>query len=519
VATTALRLAPATIAVAGGVLDMGAAVMYATVDDGVVTAITYGLLPASTAELLYVDLSGYLPPDYPAVGWYFQQVCRTFSPNPPVIPAGDIAPPYTPGLPPPTPGDPNFPPSELPPVDDRPPLANTTPVWVSFHADGAEELVAAGGSGYEEVDPRMRTLVRLIDVCAVRLQAHVVTGGSGSLYLCHYDPDLLEWVPLSAGGTGPSVPVAAAGTYAGLFVNPNPALSGDVLLNVCTRDGSGATVGNLLACFFVKSTTGVCVEFPELSGEVCPLGIDTAFTDDGTVQVWDNAVLAQQSMLEFYDGFPYGDVIFTGYMGWREPEDAASYMDPADPRGPCAVMVHNEGGTEQNLYWVHNCGDTPGPVVTLTTTQLDPALVEQTGTVTAANQQGLLPMYCTTGAGIFKIHLQAGRVWVSRNNADPMDIGDATLLVGEPKEIVCELVGYTDSGTPYVRVAVYYSDLCTVGPRTLLGERVYTGIGGSGMEVDQVYCWEWLDAEEPGEQRVWQIAVGRTDAAGVERLA
>lgn len=262
--TTRIRLLPGRFALSGSRLDLGSAVMFATIENGVVTAIAYGALPESDDDTLYLDLSRYEPP--PLVGWYFSDVCQTFSETPPVIPAGDVAPPFTPGGLPPIPGTPEFPAPEVPEIDDRPALATLTQSFLSFHADGDAQLVASGASGggaLVELNPRLRTVVRLRDICGIRLQAHVVSGGAVDLVLAYRNEDD-EWEALSPLKTGPRVSCVAEGTYAGLFTNVDPiALDSSNVVTVCVRGEGSAVVGNVLALLLVKANAGACPEFAE----------------------------------------------------------------------------------------------------------------------------------------------------------------------------------------------------------------------------------------------------------------
>lgn len=240
----------------------GAGVMYATIEGGVVTAVNFGPLPTSTDDILYHNLTLY--ETFPEVGWYFSDICQTFSAFPPTIPAGDIAPPYTPGGTPPVPGDPNYPESELPPTDDPAPLANTAPVYLSFHADGAASFTVTGTGPLEEVNPLMRSIVRIEDICAVRLHAMVDTPDANlTLKLCFSTDDGVTWEELSPGKTGPRVPLGAAGAVVGTFLNVDPAVSGDTLLGLCVEGSGTAILGNVFATLYVKTSDGLCIEINE----------------------------------------------------------------------------------------------------------------------------------------------------------------------------------------------------------------------------------------------------------------
>lgn len=337
--STIIRLGSGRLPLVARELDLGPEVMYATVVDGRVTAVLFGELPASDDTTLYVDLSRVEP--LPAVDDYFADVCQTFSSVPPVIPAGDSAPPFTPGSPPPTPGGPEYPVPELDPADDLPVFAPTAFQWLSFHADGADPFPAVGtGAGLEEVDPRLRTIVNVSEVCAVRLQAHVVTEDALDLVLC-YRNDLDEWEELSPAKTGPKVSLSAAGTYAGLSTNVDPTLSGDVLLSLCVRGSGTASLGNVLARFAGKTGPGVCVELEE-PVPTCdvPGVVDPDLLDD-----------------------------FTGYANyaafWARADagaDVYSYTDlPSTPGAVSALEAFPGGPWVAGLRVTYRTADAPDP--------------------------------------------------------------------------------------------------------------------------------------------------------------
>lgn len=243
-------------------------VSWAEIVGGVVVAVSSGsAVPTSDSTTIYSNLSGVSPT--PSVGWYFSEICQTYSAAAPTIPPGDVAPPYPPGGTPPTPGDPTYPTG---PGDDggTAPPAFLVPSLIAFHADREAAIsVASCPSASTELSTKLRTAFDLTDCCLIRLQADVETEVTGALLTLKYSLDAgATWTILSAGGTGPTVTVATAGDQRGTFLNIDPAAMGDVLLSVFVSGGDGATtleLGNVAALCYLKANEGDCAVVTETS--------------------------------------------------------------------------------------------------------------------------------------------------------------------------------------------------------------------------------------------------------------
>jgi len=465
--------------------------MYATIEASIITAITFGVPPANTSAIYYVNLSHIVPA--PLTGWYFNDDCQTFSATAPVIPAGEIAPPYTPGGTPPVVGGPTYPNPELPPEDDPAPLANTAPFWISFHADGVTNVSITGGANYIEVAARMRTIVRIQDICAARIQAHVSTAAADlQLFLCASVDAGVTWLPLSAGGTGPNVPLAATGTLAGAFLNVDPALSGDVLVNVCVKGSKSAVVGNVLACFYVKTTDGGCVQIDEPTG--CAL---TGTFDEG-VNFNDYA-----NYTAFDNARPVGNLF--GF--WAvDPPDAAAVELQSDNHGNHLVLHHNNGGTPRNAYWYSTGLPYTITMAAMQETALDPSAASVFSPNTPSGETGL--MLFRNGDTFINLRLANDRVYAGRFQG--IDIGPASALCdGTPKRIIFELIETrsTPPGSVGVHVNVYVDDACAVGDPTFFGGTTQSFNALEGP-FTQIAVNECIDNEPTSNQRVYKYAVG-----------
>lgn len=495
-ATTTMVLRQGTVMLTGGELGFGTKVMYATVEDGVVTAVTFGNLPSSTETIYYVDLSSYAT--QPAVGWYFSDVCQTFSALPPVIPAGDLAPPFTPGSPPPVPGDPDYPNPEIPTEDDPVPLASTAPVWISFHADAEQSATIAGGADYVEVDERMRTTVRINDVCAVRIQTHVITEDAGlQLFLC-YRNELDEWEPLSVGKTGPSVTLAAADTVAGMIVNIDPAIAGDTTVTVCAKGTGSAVVGNISGVFFFKTTDGVCLEIEE--GVGCGLqgfperGTDFSFAD------YDALYAARNT-----------DDLFTT---WRAPttEDPNFAELLIDAFGPYFALHHGKGGTNRTVGWqATGFGLFDNNKAVMLVTALDPNLAA------ATSGTGLILFRWTTGYGNVDLQLRSGRMYIV-GCGSTVDVGPAAdLCDGTPKQIIMDVSVFSDGGLSRASANVYLDEPCLNAMPTFYGSATSgLTIGTITPNITALDIAIWDGTEREGDQSVYLYAIsgGSSDFNG-----
>lgn len=192
---------------------------YATIVNGVVTAITLGAssIPASTSTTLYIDITTYSP--QPAVGYFYDELCDVFTPTPPTIPPGSIAPPVPPGG--------TYPPGAvLPPaVTPTIPPPDTMPVHVHFHADGGNSYptLTAWPSVRTPLSDAMHTAFDAQRCYEVSLHTTVGTVGTSCMRLAvewSSDPDdPNSWLPM-AEQHGPFVRLNVLGSV------PNPSLTG-----------------------------------------------------------------------------------------------------------------------------------------------------------------------------------------------------------------------------------------------------------------------------------------------------
>jgi len=243
---------------------------YAVVQDGRVVSIGYGPIPEPTETILYIDLTGL---STPSVGDYWLEVCQTFQDTPPVVPPGDIVPPWTK----PRDGTDGNPGDDgAPGGDGEVPLAFTMPVLIPFHTDGGTGLTVTNiPAALTEVSTRMRTAYDLTDVCAIRLQCQVMTAATGHLVLQYSTDNGSTWDPVSDpidyDAEGPFVSIASTGYQEGTFLNPVDDAKTEVLLSIFARNGDGSSdpvVGNLSALCYTKTSSGAC-SIVEPTIEVC----------------------------------------------------------------------------------------------------------------------------------------------------------------------------------------------------------------------------------------------------------
>lgn len=441
-------------------LSFGDAVMYATIVDGVVTAVGYGTRPVSDADTYYADLTEETV--LPEIDWSFNDVCQTFSATPPTIPPGDIAPPYTPGSPPPVPGTPEYPPNDLD-DEDPVPLASTAPTLIVFRGDGLVDLTITGGAGLVEVDERLRTKFPLVDACAIALQATITTVGTGELVVCYSDDNGVTWVELSPAGTGPAIPLNALGTVLGPYVNVAPvAQVFSALLSVFTRDGATAVIGNVSAIVYVKTTNGACLELIEPDNS-CAIEVTTANHSDDFLSYTSIANFAATRV--------------NAAVG----SDATDYLTLDTTKGL--------NGAAQSLLATMPAGDTdytisgalhatfPGALQKVRLVkwvyELEAGMIANTqagNTIPALGGAGLAEMSCVvanavTGEAAFALHMRAGRVRLERvNNATVVaDVGPISDFTG-----LKQLVMYGDHPeSNQLRIRIYLDVACPDTPNTL----------------------------------------------------
>lgn len=500
----AQNVARGTFAVAGRAVQFIApgSVTYATIVNGLVTAIDAGALPPSTNDTLYFDLTWYFAPD---IGWYFSEVCQSFSATVPPVAAGDIAPPFTPGgTPPDIPDDERG--GDLPPDEAGPPIyATTIPMLLPFHADkDASYVVTAGGvegpTGLTEVAARMRTAFDLRDVCALRVQTHVMQPSAGSLVLCFSTDGGTTWDRASLLDTGPRVTVAAAGTIAGLFTNIKIAAAGSVLLSVFADEGArGAVLGNTAAVALVAIDGGVCIAIDESGG--CPL---TGTFDEGI------NFASYADYTAFDDARPVGNLF--GFWPNSVPNAAAVEL-LADSHGKHLVLHHNGGGVARNAYWWSTGLSYPTTMAVMMETALPLSAGSVVSNNTAQGQSGLLLF--RNNDTFFGLRLANDRVYVGRDSG--IDIGPSSALCdGTPKRIILELIETRVGFEVGVHANLYVDPACATGAPTFFGGTAQTFNGYEGPFTQMTVC-ECFDQEPTADQRVYKYAIG-TNALAFEVL-
>lgn len=263
--SSSIRASGAGRSVVRGGTSSGSSVTYAEIIDGRVTGIYTGALPASSATVLYIDLTGY---STPSVGDYFSEICQTFSSTEPTVDPGDIVPPWT------KPRDGTNGKDGTNGLDGGVgpfPPASVVPTLIAFHADGKDNVTITNiPVALTEVASRMRTRYDLSNVCAVRVQCQVMTVGSTSseLVLMYSTDSGSTWDfvsdPYGYEDAGPYVSIATLGDACGSFRNVASGAQGDVLLSLFTRNGNGSAdpvIGNM----------GVYVEGKTVATDQCAI--------------------------------------------------------------------------------------------------------------------------------------------------------------------------------------------------------------------------------------------------------
>jgi len=173
-------------------------ISYAVIVAGRVVSIGYGPQPDSTTSTLYFSLVGVSPT--PAAGWYYSDVCSTFSEAAPTVPAGDIVPPFTGGGGPADDGGGGVDGGGGPPDEEDPDIrSHVLPDLITWAADADGLLTIDAVPELEtSLGNKYHLAYDFTEVCYLRLQAEVITPSSAGavLKLQYYDTTLEEWVDL-----------------------------------------------------------------------------------------------------------------------------------------------------------------------------------------------------------------------------------------------------------------------------------------------------------------------------------
>ena len=311
-ASSSARISGSGRTIARGGAASGGSVTYAEIIDGRVTGIYTGSLPASSATVLYIDLTGY---STPSVGDYFSEICQTFSSTEPTVDPGDIVPPWT------KPRDGTNGKDGTNGLDGGVgpfPPASVVPTLIAFHADGKDSVTTStsAAAALFEVSSRLRTAFDLSDACAIRVQGKVTTALAGAeLVLCYSTDDGATWDYVAdayaTDAGGPWMSIASTGEIRGDFRNVTAGARGDVLLSLFTRysvGGASAIFGNIGALVYLRTdlrgmcaslTPAACPVFPTLtpgpSGEL--------FRDDFSSYATDDALRTSSNFTAYTPGF------------------------------------------------------------------------------------------------------------------------------------------------------------------------------------------------------------------------
>jgi hypothetical protein len=352
-----------------------------------------------------------------------------------------------------------------------------------------------------EISVSLRTAYDLFDVCGLRLQAQVLSPGSADAVLeLRYSLDGgATWDLASAGGTGPSLPLVAAGAISGALVNVAPLAAADVLLSVFVSGGDGstvATIGSLNLFAQVAATrTGVCPEYEELNG--CPPTPAVAFME-----------FAYPTLAAFYADLPLNDGLFAYWSG-DSTNTARQFLDTADQFHGAKALVskHGLGATDQNLYWWcepnNSLLDASLEICIQLIMQIDLALA---ATVSSDVVDGFVVAKFYTNAGrSYACTLRNDRIYLVDNDTTASDVGPASDMCDARKQITFRLT-MTGAG---VLFRLYLDDPC---PDPAPAATTYGSIGPAGPGVDDfvehIAIQEFFSPELAGETRVWQFGYG-----------
>ncbi len=306
--TSTARASGSGRSIARGGAASGGSVSYAEIIDGRVTGIYTGSLPASSATVLYIDLTGY---STPSVGDYFSEICQTFSSTEPTVDPGDIVPPWT------KPRDGTNGKDGTNGLDGGVgpfPPASVVPTLIAFHADGKDSVTITNiPFALTEVASRMRTAYDLSNVCAVRVQCQVVTAGSSGseLVLMYSDDNGITWDyvsdPYGYEDAGPFVSISSTGDKRGEFRNIASGAQGDVLLSLFTRKGDGSTdpvIGNMGA--YIEGKTVATDQCAILTSPItCPTLTPVTLGPGGSL--WSDDFTTYADSPALYAVYPFFD--------------------------------------------------------------------------------------------------------------------------------------------------------------------------------------------------------------------
>ena len=474
---------------------------YVTIVDGRVTALELGAsaLPESGPTTLYVDVTDADP--VPQVDWYYTEPCGVFTEGPPVIPDGELAPPFPPGGTVPTPGDPGFPPGPLEPGPTPPPQVAAT--LVSFHANDAQLLSVPAASSRSDIAPRLWTAFDLTEACAVRLQAYVSTPVVGAQVACEFSVDNgATWDALDGGAIGPILDVGSAGDQRGPWQSVSPLAAGDVLLRLVVEGGDGSELlelGN--TGLLVRMNTGAggpCVEIPPYEPPVAGCPVPAALLTE------DFAGFTSKSDWSGYisgldvDAPQLFALVANFSGGWDLDTDRTF---DGNPSGRCVLTGSAAGG-----YLYHEVADT---FLAETPTAPDGLFDGVFFCVFELPADLTLPSFGTPGRAEFSqgLHLlwvngadgqyliaRGDRVYLEwetgtgTTDVDQIDLGPLSDFLGQPLQLLVRAQAVGNSW----RMRVYLNTPCEETPVLYADETVPTRQSGGVLSFGFTGAYRWL---------------------------
>jgi len=292
--------------------NAGPDVTYAVVVGGIVQSVETGPLPPNSgSQYNHVIGDDDVVPD---VGWYFNDVCGTFSEDPPTIAPGDIAPPYVPGTNPPVPGAPDYPLPELPPLDDSAAaqVSAVLPTVVTFQTDATTTFTVSVPDTETPLDTRFHHALDLGRVCGVRLQVRVLTAVPGARLRAEMSiGGESGWGPLGTldDEDGPYVTLGSVGYQRGdLFEVPE---GGDSVIRLVVENGGNANVTLGAVSMLLYMRTDASLPCPQLTGCTPELEFPVLAAARGPA----SGALARENFRTFCDR-NWRDVMFENRSRW-----------------------------------------------------------------------------------------------------------------------------------------------------------------------------------------------------------
>jgi hypothetical protein len=444
----------------------------------------------------------------------------------PVIPPGEVAPPFVPGGTPPVIGAPG-----TPTVPEPGPARAALLAYhlTAFHATAADAVTVGGEPVlfdlYDdvvpaaEVTPRWRTTMNFSETPGVRLQAHVVSAGDVRLIGLGSLDGGATWGYLNADYEGPYLTCTTTGERVGPFVNIDPLYaSGDVLVSIfATAPDSGTvTLGNVHAMSVLRMDDGE----PPVYVIVTDCAVNAGLESEGD--------FSQYADFAAFVSARNGDDLFTEWEGPTTAE-AQAFFDEAKSFNGSAAMT----GVYTDVY-ASTSGIFPHP----TWRTRFPSSIQGGGNVTVVWQMvmelesgwnlsetdafnGLCICTFFPRSGIYAgdsagLWVRGSRLYVDYVTdfltpaANSTDVGAADDLSGGPKQVTCR---FTKAGSSvqfevwidntcepptnklydetWTALRPTWPDLAVPGDVTLLDASALEGVFADGTDGDGKKVWLW----------------------------